>query len=191
MLDNLINLIKERAGTAIINNPAIPNEQNDEAIATTGNSITNSLQNMLGSGGGLKELLAMFGGQGAGDMNNPVVQNVSGKVTQDLMRRFNLDEGSAGNIAGGLVPDVLRNLVQRTNDPNDNSFDIQSIFNNLSGGKTSGLNIQNLLSKVTSGGLDRDGDGDTDLQDIMAMFKGGGNRGGNNLMDNVSNLFGR
>lgn len=191
MLDNLLNLVKEHAGSAIINNPAIPNERNDEAIETAGNSIAGGLQNMLG-GGGLKDVLKLFGGQGGSDINNnPVVQNLSGNVVQDLMRKFNLDQGAASNIAGGLVPNVLQNLVSKTNDPNDSSFDIQGIFNSLSGGKTAGLNIQSLLGKVTAGGLDKDGDGDTDLQDVMAMFNGGKSNAGGGILDTVKGLFGR
>lgn len=191
MLDNLLNLIKEQAGSAIIDNPAIPNERNEEALETTRNSITSGLQGMVASGG-LQDVLRLFGGQGDINNNNPVVQNLSGNVVQDLMRKFNLDSSSAGNIAGGLVPGVLQNLVRRTNDPNDNGFDIQGIFNSLSGGQTSGLNIQSLLSRVTAGGLDKDGDGDTDLQDVMRMFQGGGGSNkSNSLIDNVTSLFGR
>ena len=191
MLENLLNLIKEHAGSSIINNPAIPNERNEEAIATTGNSIASGLQNLLG-GGGLQDVLKLFGGQG-GEVNNnhPVVQSLSGNVIQDLMKKFNLDHGAASNIAGGLVPNVLQNLVKKTNDPADNSFDIQGIFNSLSGGKTGGLNIQGLLGKVTAGGLDKDGDGDTDLQDVMKIFSGGeASKSGGGILDTVKGLFG-
>lgn len=193
MLENLINLVKEHAGSSIINNPAIPNQQNNEAISTASNSIVGGLQNLLG-GGGIKDILKLFGGQ-SGNINNdhPVVQNISGNVVQDLMKKFNLDQGAASNIAGGLVPNVLQNLVNKTNDPNDNSFDIQGIFNSLSGGKTGGMNIQGLLGKVTAGGLDKDGDGDTDLQDLMSMFSGGGaaKAGGGGILDTVKGLFGK
>ena len=188
MLDNLLNLVRENAGSSIINNPAIPNDRNDEAIATAGSSIAGGLQNMLG-GGGLKDVLKLFGGQNGDMNNNPVVQNVSGNVIQDLMKKFNLDQGAASNIAGGLVPGVLQNLVSKTNDANDSSFDIQGIFNSLSGGKTDGMNIQALLGKVTSGGLDKDGDGDTDLQDVMAMFSGTGGKSGGSVLDSVKGLF--
>jgi hypothetical protein len=104
------------------------------------------------------------------------------------MQKFNLDQGAASNIAGSLVPNVLQKLVSKTNDPSDSSFDIQGIFNNLSNGKTSGMNIQGLLSKVAGSGLDRDGDGDVDLQDAMAMLGGGQGAGG--LMDKVKGFFG-
>ena len=68
-------------------------------------------------------------------------------------------------------------LANRTIDPDDKSFDIQDIFNQLSGGRTGGLNIQNLLSRFGAGNLDKDGDGDVDLMDLKAMFTGGGASG--------------
>lgn len=185
MLENLINLVKEHAGEAIVNNPDIPNEHNDAAIETASSSIAGGLQNIISSGG-LKDVLKMFGG--GGDVSSsPVAQQLSGNVIQDLMSKFNLDQGAASNIASSLVPNVLSNLVSKTNNPSDSSFDIQGIFNSLSGGKTGGMDIQGLLGKVTSGGLDKDGDGDTDLQDVMSMFGGGGGKG---IMDTVKGLFG-
>ena len=188
MLDNLINLVREQAGDSIINNPAVPNAQNEEVIAATGSSITGGLQNMLASGGGLQNILKLFGGQDQPDSNNPVVQNLSGNVIQQLMSKFGLDQQAASGIAGNTVPDVLKKLISKTNDPNDNSFDIQGIFNHLSGGQTQNTNIQGLLGKFTSGSLDKDGDGDTDMQDVMAMFSGGQATG---LLDSVKGFFNR
>ncbi|HRO45969.1 hypothetical protein [Agriterribacter sp.] len=188
MLDNLLNLVKQYAGDAIASNPAIPNEKNDEVIAEASNSITGGLQGLL-SQGGLKDVLKMFGGQGEGIENSQVTRQISGGFVQNLMDKFGLDNQSAGNIAGSVIPGVLSSLVQKTNDANDNSFDIQSLFNNLSGGKTSGINLQDLLSKVKGGALDLDGDGDTDLQDLLLLFNKGGNSGGG-LMDKVKGFFG-
>ena len=188
MLDNLLNLVKQSAGDAIVNNPAIPNEKNEEVIAEASNSITGGLQGLL-SQGGLKDVLKMFGGQDGGVENSNVTRQISGGFVQNLMDKFGLDNQSAGNVANSVVPNVLSSLVQKTNDSNDKSFDIQSLFNNLSGGKTAGINLQGLLSKVKGGALDLDGDGDTDLQDLLSVFNKGGNSGGG-LMDKVKGLFG-
>jgi hypothetical protein len=38
--------------------------------------------------------------------------------------------------------------------------------------KPKGMNIQNLVGKITQGGLNKNSDGDIDLQDVMAMFSG-------------------
>ncbi len=44
MLDQLILLVKEHAGEAIINNPAIPNEKNEAAISETAGGIFDVLK---------------------------------------------------------------------------------------------------------------------------------------------------
>jgi hypothetical protein len=188
MLDNLLSLVKQYAGEAIVNNPAVPNEKNEEVINEASSSIAGGLQGLLSQGGGLKDILKMFGGQGTVENSN-VTNQIAGGVVQNLMDKFGLDSRSAGSIAGSLVPGVLSSLVQKTNDSGNSSFDIQGLFNSLSGGKTAGLNLQDMLSKVKSGALDLDGDGDTDLQDLMLLFnKGGGGTGG--LMDKVKGFFG-
>ena len=189
MLENLLELVKQHAGEAIVNNPAIPNEQNDAVIQETTQSITGGLQNMLASGG-ITDVLNMFRGQGG----SSVTQHISGGVIQNLMNKFGLNQSAASGIAGSLVPGILQNLVNQTNDPGNSSFDIQGIFNSLSGGRTQGIDVQGLLSKVTQGGgLDKDGDGDVDLQDLTAMFSGGGGAqqqaGGGGILDNLKGLL--
>ena len=183
MLDQLTSLVKQYAGDAIINNPAIPNERNDEAINEASNSISGGLQNILSSGGA-QDILKMFSGNQSVSNSN-VTNNVSGGVIQDLMNKLGLDKSAASGIANNLVPNVMEKLVQKTNDPNDSSFDIQGIFNNLSGGSTSGFNMQALLNKLKGAGLDQDGDGDTDLQDLTKMLSGGG--GG--ILEKVKGMF--
>lgn len=183
MFDELLNLVKQHAGEAIVDNPSIPNEKNDEAINDASASITNGLQGML-SQGGLKDILNMFGGQPGS--NAAVSNGIAGGLIQNLMDKFGLDKQQADNVAGKIVPNVLDDMVKKTNDPGDNSFDIQGIFNNLSGGQTSGFNMQGLLSKLKGGQLDLDGDGDTDLQDLMKLFSGKG--GG--ILNNVKSLLG-
>jgi hypothetical protein len=187
MLDNLLGLVKQYAGDAIINNPAIPNERNDEAIETASSSIFNGLQQTI-SNGGLKDVLGMFSGGDAAA--SPVAQQINGGLVQNLMQKFGLDQGAASGVAGNLIPAVLQNFVAKTNDPNDNSFDLQSIMNNLSGGAAGNINVAGLMDKFKNGAFDKDGDGDTDLQDAMNLFNGGGTTGGG-LMDTVKGLFGK
>lgn len=186
MLENLLALVKQHAGEAVINNPAIPNEQNDAVIQETTQSITGGLQNMLASGG-ISDVLKMFGGQGG----SSVTQNISGGVIQNLMNKFGLDQSTASSVTAGLVPGILQNLVSQTNDPGNNSFNLQGIFNSLSGGRTQGVDVQGLLGKVTQGGFDKDGDGDVDLQDLSAMFSGGGGKQQSNggILDSLKGLF--
>ena len=173
MFEQLLNLVKEQAGTAIINNPDIPNERNDEAVGDVTNSIASGLQNAL-AGGQFKDVLKLLGGEGGDLQSNPMANQLSGNAVSSLMDKFGLNQGQAGSIVSNLLPGVLQNLISKTNNPGDSSFDLQGIFSSLTGGKTGGLDLQGLLGKVTQGGgLDKDGDGDTDLNDVINMVKGG------------------
>jgi len=180
MLDQLLDLVRKNSGDAIVSNPAIPNERNEEAIAGASGSILNGLQGML-QRGNISDLLRMFAGQGNG--TQAVNAQLSGGFIQDMMSRFGLNQQQAGNMAGAIVPNVLNEMVTKTNNPQDSNFNIQDIFNKLSGGQTSGFNMQALLNKLMGGKLDLDKDGDTDLQDLMSLLKGG------NPMGKVKGLF--
>ncbi|MCK6638838.1 MAG: hypothetical protein L6Q81_02045 [Bacteroidia bacterium] len=132
MFDQLLDLVKQNAGSAIINNPAIPNEHNDDAINTTGNSIMNSLGNQA-QGGNMSQLLEMFQ-SGNTQQSNPVVNNVTKNVAGDLAQKFNLNSSQASGIAEQLIPVVMNQLVKKTNDPNDNSIDMNSVIGSLTNG---------------------------------------------------------
>ncbi|MBS1730334.1 MAG: hypothetical protein JSS67_06095 [Bacteroidetes bacterium] len=186
MLEQLTDLIRNQAGNAIINNNAIPNEKNNEAINLASNSVLSGIQQAI-SDGKIKDLLSMFSGKQE-VTQNAVAQNIQNGFQEQLQNQFGLEQSQASGMASGLIPDVLKNLVHKTNDPNDSQFDLQGIFNKLTGGKSAGLNVQSLMDKFKSGAFDADGDGDTDLQDLMSMLKGGSNEGGG-ILDKVKNLF--
>lgn len=147
MFDNLLNLVKEHAGEAIINNPAIPNDRNDEALATTSKGILDSLKNQVGSGG-LDQITNLFSG-GGNLANNDAVKGATDNVAQELMKKFGLDSGAASNIVSSLIPTVMNQLVNKTNDPNDNSFDLGDIIKTVGGGNAGGIGgmISNLFGK--------------------------------------------
>ncbi|MGN6400208.1 MAG: hypothetical protein ACTHMD_07140 [Flavisolibacter sp.] len=181
MLDNLMNLVRQHAGNAVVNNPAIPNEQNEAAVQSAGSSIMSTLQNAL-SGGRLNDVLGFFknGGAGAHD----IVQEATGHYAQDLQNKFGVNPSEAQAVANQIVPQTMNQLASKTADPSDHSFNIQNIFNQLSGGKTGGLDVQGMLNRFGAGKLDKDGDGDVDFQDLKSAFSGGGN-----LVDKVKGFF--
>lgn len=193
MIENLLNLVRENAGDAIFNNPDIPNDRNEEAVQETTASLVSGLQGMLASGGA-KQVLGMFNSGGV-DNSNPVVQNLAGGLIGNLVNKFGLDSGKAGGLVSSLLPMVLNQLISRTKNPADNGFSLDGLFGQLSGGRTSGMNIEALAGKLAGGGMDKDGDGDVDLQDLMGMFTGGGNAGnsnaGGNPLDALKGIFGR
>ena len=127
MLDQLISLVKEHAGEAIVNNPAIPNEHNDAAIRETATGIFESLKSQAGQGG-LGDLFQ------SGAANNPLVGQISTVVVQQLSSKFNIDSAQDGTIVQQLIPAVMNRFVEKTNDPADSSFNMDDILSGLGGG---------------------------------------------------------
>ena len=182
MIENLNSLVKQNADATIINNTAIPNERNEEAVQEASTAIEDSLKTSL-SGGNVKEVANLFNNTGENVTANPVTQQATDNFIDRLQSRFGLNVQQAANIANNLIPTVLKRLVQKTADPADKSFDLQKIFNEVSNGKTNGLNVQAMLTKFKTS-MDKDGDGDVDLQDLKAFFTGSGG-----VVDKVKGLF--
>jgi uncharacterized protein YidB (DUF937 family) len=130
MFENLVNLIKENAGDAIINNAAIPNEHNDSAIQSTASSIMDALKSHVGSNG-VEGLTSMISGA---NIDGGLMDVIKNNVSSSLMQKFGLDSGAAGNIVSSLIPTVMQKFTQQTNDPNNSNFDLQGVIGSLSGG---------------------------------------------------------
>lgn len=141
MLNQLLNLVKEHAGDAIVNNPAIPNESNNEAITATAESLLNNLMSQA-QGGGLENIVSLFQGGNAG--NNSFINNITSNVAGDLMKKFGINNAVAQGIVSSLIPIVINKLVHKTNDQNDNSLNINNVISELSGGNN------NILGTLTN-----------------------------------------
>lgn len=159
MLDNLQNLVRQHAGDAIINNPAIPNERNEEVVADASSSILSGLKSAAASGN-TDSITNLFNGGSQAASSSPVTQNIQSGFIQNLISKFGLDHANASQIAAGLIPMVMQKFVHKTNDPGDNSFDLKSVL----GGLTGGGGLGNLLGE--SGGNNKDDGG------VMGKIKG-------------------
>ena len=136
MLENLISLVKENAKEAIIDNPAIPIEQNNAACETAATSIFDSLKNMVDNGG-LESVTQLLGNNGSAQ--GSTVTEISTNVAGELMKKFGLENSAANGIVQSLIPTVIGQLTSKTNDPNDNSFDLKGILGALTGGDNGGV----------------------------------------------------
>ncbi len=125
MLDQLILLVKEHAGEAILNNPAIPNEKNEAAISATANSIFDVLKGQL-AGGQPAAVTSLFKDNNTAD--HALIGKISGLVQQQLSAKFNLSSVQTTQIVQQLIPVVMQKLVQKTNDPQDNSFSMDDML---------------------------------------------------------------
>src|ERR1700754_3013977 len=147
MLENILNLVREHANEAVVNNPAIPNEHNEDVTTEAGNSIMEGLKNMI-SQGQAQDVLNMFSHPAGDFQSNPAVQNISSGFIQNLVQKFGIDPAAASGVASNLIPTVLQQLVHKTNDTADSSFNLESILGHLTGGQ----GLQGLLGSFGQGG---------------------------------------
>jgi len=203
MLENLFNLVKEQGTETVINNPAVPNEENEAVLADATHSVAEEFQGVL-AGGGLQNVLSLFGGGnanagGSSFLNNPIVSNIVSNFTQKLTNNHGIASEQAGGIANSLIPSVISSLINKTNNPTDTSFDINSIIGSLTGSGEAtqtaggGFNLNGILNKFAGGSLDTDGDGQVELSDIVSKVTGGAQQAqagsGGGLMDIIKGFM--
>ena len=166
-----MDLVRESGNEVIVNNPVIPNEQNEAVMKEASDSVFSGLQNLMNNRGpvGLKSL---FNGVQNREIDNQELQEVTNQFSGNLSEKFGINSNFAKTIAAGLIPIVLSKLLGRAKNQNDSGFNIEDILGSLRGGNGNTGNPQGNLQTGTAGksGLDRDGDGDTDLKDLMSMF---------------------
>lgn len=206
MLEQLFKLIENESQQEIINNPAIPNEQNNHAVGLAADSIFNGLQGKLANGG-LKDVLGMFAGNQSTGTDNELVNGISGNFISNLMNKFGIDNEKASAIAKSVIPSVLGKLVNKTNDPNDSSFNINGVIGSLMGGDSSqgspvqidgitgqqggGIDFGSIVKNLSKGGLDSNHDGSIGLDDLSGIIGKvtGGKQGANGESGGVMDLL--
>ncbi len=154
MIENLTELIRENSAELIINNEVIKNEYNEAAISETLNVIISGLKSEVSKGNiaGLTEILKSNGNLS----NNKIVLAMVSNFSESLISKFEVNNKDAEHISQNLIPEVMHQLISKTNDPNDESFNIQGLLSNL-GGKGLGGMLINMFSsnkkEGESGGL--------------------------------------
>jgi hypothetical protein len=165
MLETLMNLVQQNAGQAVINNPAIPNNQNDNVMQTVASSILSGLGQQA-QGGGLGNLLGMVV-NGGNVQQSPVTAGVQQNVEQNLMQKLGISPQVAMSIAAAVVPVVLNKLMSKASDPNDSSVDGNSILGAATGQQ--GVDWMGMAGAAMA-------DGKLDMNDLLRVVgqQGGG-----------------
>lgn len=192
MLEVLQGLIQQYGQGAVVNNPAVPNQHNEGVMNEVMEGLVGGLSKQANSQGGLGSLLGLLGGSNSGQglMSNPVVSNIAQSVIANLMQKFGLSNSAAASVVASMLPSVLGSLINKANDPDDDSVNTGGIMDVLSGGKTSGIDFGGLLSR----GADAFSDGKLDMNDLINLAGGSGNKnqhgGGNGIGGLLGGLFG-
>lgn len=177
MLEQLLDLVKNFGKDTVVDNPDIPNEQNQEVLADATKTITSGLQNVM-AGGGLENILDLFKGGGqsgnggvAGLLKNPMVTMMVGHFISKLVGKYNMTPASASSVANNLIPNVLNGVITETNNPDNPGFTLDGLIGSLTGGNAGGSQLQDILNQFTDGGNNGSGEGGGfDLQDLIGNF---------------------
>ena len=143
MIENLTKLIRENSDELNLNNQAIKNENKEAVISETVNVIISQLKIEVSKGNiiGLTEILNSNGNLS----NNKIVLAMVSNFSESLLAKFELNNNDAEHISQNLIPTIMHQLILKTNDLNDDSFNIQGLLSNLGGGGFVGM-FKNFLS---------------------------------------------
>jgi len=170
MLEQLNQLIRQFGQNAVVENNAVPNEQNEAVMQEAQSAILSGLQSMAANGN-TQQLTQFLQNPEAINENHPAVQNISNNFLGGITEKFGISKQTATQIAAMLIPLVLSQVVKRTNDPNDSGFSLPNILGSLTGGAQQQQGGGSIISQIGNSFLDKDGDGDVDLNDITQMIK--------------------
>lgn len=203
-----MGMIQENSQEAVVKNPQVPNQHNEDVMQTLMGSIMGGMQQEAQSGnvGGLMGLLSgksVNPTQSSSLMSNPIVAGIAGKAIHSIMEKFGMSNSAASGIVASVLPGVIGSLINKTSNSNDGSIDFNSILGSLMGGQTSG-------NAGVKGGSGFDfnqigyalADGKLDMNDLMRVGGslmgggGGGNAnqqqgGGLDLGGMLGGLFGK
>ncbi len=188
MIDVLKDLIQQYGQNAVVANPDVPNEHNENVMNEVMQGLMGGLGNQALSQGGLGSIIGLLSGGNNGNlMSNPIVGNIAQSVIGNLMSKFGLSDSAAAGVVGNMLPSVLGGLINKTNDPNDSSIDLGGLMGAVTGGKTNGIDFSNILSQG-AGAL---ADGKLDMNDLMNIAGGlMGNNQKNSQDSGIGGLLG-
>ncbi len=165
MLEELMNRVRQFGQSSVVENPAVPNEHNEDVMREAGSSIFSGLKGLADNGDtdGISGLLE-------GEQNHPAMAKVENNFADNIIQKFGINGNVAKSLAAGLIPAVLASLLKRGGSGNNGGLSLQSILSSITGGDNVNQNgmLSNLGAKL---GLDKDGDGDVDLKDISGLVR--------------------
>ena len=130
MFEKLFLLVKNNAGTAVIDNPAIPLKYHEAVINEASSSIIEVLKSQMETGK-IKDLVRFF--QFSGIYNNSLVASIVNKFAAKLNNFYGMEPASAQMTANSLIPPVMKELVTQSKNEQNKEFSLSSMLSKLNG----------------------------------------------------------
>jgi hypothetical protein len=130
MFEKLFNLVKVNAGTAIMDNPAIPEKLREAALYDASSAIIEVLKSQVETGRS-KDLVKYF--QFAGIYENPLITTATNKFANKLNNYYGVDSKTALEISQKFIPQVMQDLIQQSKSTQNKEFALSTLLSKLSG----------------------------------------------------------
>jgi len=130
MFEKLFLLVKNNAGTAVMNNPAIPEKYRDAVLNDASSSIIEVLQKQT-EGNKLKDFIKYF--QFTGVFNNPLITSAVKRFANKLNNFYGIEPADALSIANSLIPPVMQEMIRESKSGETKDFALGSIISKLTG----------------------------------------------------------
>ena len=145
MFEKLFLLVKNNAGTAVINNPDIPEKYHDAVINEASSSIIEVLKGQMEMGM-LKDLISFF--QLSGMHNKSIVKSIVNRFANKLNTYYGIDPVTALRTSNALIKPVMEELVKQSKNEKNLDFGLSNLLSKLTGGERdmSGLVNQMMIA---------------------------------------------
>ena len=130
MFEKLFMLVKNNAGTAVIDNPVIPVQYHEAVINEASSSIIEVLKGQLETGK-IKDLIKFF--QFSGIYNNALISSIINRFANKLNNFYGIEPDSALVAANTLITPVMAELVKESKDEQNKDFGLSNFLSKLTG----------------------------------------------------------
>ena len=145
MFERLFLIVKNNAGTAVIDNPEILEKDREAVINDASSSIIEVFKGQMESGK-LKDLVKYF--QFPEIYKSPLTTSVINKFANKLNRYYNISPASALEISKSLIPPVMLDLIEQTKGEKNKEFNLTTFLTKLNGNRA---DLSELLKRLTIG----------------------------------------
>jgi len=145
MFEKLFLLVKNNAGMAVIDNPAIPVKYHDAVINEASSSIIEVLKGQMEMGR-IRELIRFF--QVSDVYNKSLVSSIVNKFANKLNNFYGIAPEAAMNVANLLIRPVMEELIKQSKNEHNKDFGLSNLLSKLSGSQKdmSGLVSQLMIA---------------------------------------------
>jgi hypothetical protein len=131
MFEKLYLLVKNNAGTAVIDNPSIPEKYHEAVINEASSSIIEVLKGQMETGR-LKDLVSYFQFSG---YNSSLVSSMVNKYANKLNNFYGIEPNAAWDTANALIPPVMKELVKQSKNAQNKDFGLSNLLSKLNGNR--------------------------------------------------------